>query len=50
MSARIADLLLILFVGGYIVPGAILVAADLVGWMVAGHRVPYPVPPWPVGS
>lgn len=51
MSARIANALLVLFVAGYIVPGAILELIDLAVW-ATGHgsaRLPYPAPAWPVG-
>lgn len=51
MSARISTILLILFVGAYIVPGFVLGAMDLLAF-VTGHapRMPFPVPQWPAGS
>lgn len=49
-AARLADLALIVF-AGLILAGFILVAGDLVGFVLGEvHRLPFPVPAWPVGS
>lgn len=51
-AARLANLALIVFVGGYIVPGAIMLGLELAAYILGlgPAKLPYPAPAWPMGS